>query len=138
MITLAVDFGDARTGLAVSDANGQFAFPRPIIHEHNLAPLLKGVTAVAQAEKATRIVVGQPRNMNGTLGEKAEKYADWAEQLQQVSGLPVVLWDERQTTVMAIQVLNVTNTRGKKRKAVVDSVAAVILLESYLASQKDV
>lgn len=83
------------------------------------------------------IVVGYPRNMNGTLGERAEKCAAFAQQLQAMVPIPVELWDERATTVQAHNYLNETNTRGKKRKQVVDQVAATIILESYLAYRKN-
>ena len=75
--------------------------------------------------------------MNGTIGERAEKCSHFADIVGELTGLPVVLWDERNTTVSAHNALNVTNTRGKKRKAVVDAVAAVIILESYLGYRRN-
>ena len=82
-------------------------------------------------------MVGYPKNMNGTIGERAEKCALFAEKLGTLAGIETVLWDERCTTVSAHRYLNQTNTRGKKRKAVVDAVAATIILESYLAYRKN-
>ena len=81
-------------------------------------------------------MVGYPKNMNGTIGERAERCQQFAACLKEKTNLPTVLWDERSTTVTAHQYLNQTNTRGKKRKAVVDTVAATIILESYLAYRK--
>ena len=91
----------------------------------------------AREQRAERIVVGNPINMNGTRGPRSELCQEFAVKLGEASGLPVVLWDERSTTVTAISYLNATDTRGKKRKAVVDAVAATIILESYLAWRKN-
>ena len=93
--------------------------------------------ALAKEQRAEQIVVGYPKNMNGTIGERAEKCSHFADIVGELTGLPVVLWDERNTTVSAHNALNVTNTRGKKRKAVVDAVAAVIILESYLGYRRN-
>ena len=82
-------------------------------------------------------MVGYPKNMNGTVGERAEKCALFAQRLGELAEIPVKLWDERSTTVSAHNILNVTDTRGKKRKNVVDAVAATIILESYLAYRKN-
>ncbi len=137
MIILAVDLGDARTGIAVSDVSEHFAFPRTVIQEWNKDRLLEKILAEANAAGAKKIVVGLPKNMDGTLGFKAEECIAFAERIR--AGFPageVVMWDERCTTVSAHHALNATNTRGKKRKAVVDSVAATIILEDYLRYTK--
>ena len=81
--------------------------------------------------------MGYPRNMNGTIGERAVLYEEFAQRLKDITGLPVVLRDERCTTIAAHSALNVTNTRGKKRKAVVDAVAAVMILEDYLGYRRN-
>ena len=137
MKILAVDYGDARTGLAVCDAGELLARPVTVIHSHKMEEVLTQTTAAARSEGAGRIVVGNPINMNGTAGPRSELCQAFADRLRELSGLPVVLWDERSTTVSAIGILNTTDTRGKKRKAVVDAVAATLILESYLADRKN-
>lgn len=137
MKILAVDYGDARTGLAVCDRDELIASPVGVIREYNRERLLERVAAAAAEQGAARIVVGNPLNMNGTAGERSELVSAFASRLKERSGLPVVLWDERSTTVSAIGILNTTDVRGKKRKAVIDAVAAVLILESYLAYRKN-
>lgn len=136
MKIMAVDLGDARTGLAVCDPEEMLASPVAVVQERDPDLLLKRVVAAAMEQWAGEIVVGYPKHMNGTRGERAEKSERFAESLREQVGIPVILWDERSTTVSAIGYLNKTNTRGKKRRAVVDAVAAVIILESYLAFRK--
>lgn len=132
MKIMAVDFGDARTGLAVCDRTEFLASPVGVIHEKNFERTVQK-TAFAVAEyDVGMVVVGLPKNMNGTIGERAEKCEEFARQLRELVSVPVEMWDERSTTVSAINALNVTDTRGKKRKEVVDSLAAAIILESYL------
>lgn len=137
MKILAVDYGDARTGLAVCDAGELLARPVTVIHSHKMEEVLAQTAAAARSEGVGRIVVGNPINMNGTAGPRSELCQAFADRLRELSGLPVVLWDERSTTVSAIGILNTTDTRGKKRKAVVDAVAATLILESYLAYRKN-
>ncbi len=134
MIIMSVDLGKARTGLAVSDQSGQFAFPKEVITEYNTDRLIDKICAKAQELKAEKIVVGYPKNMDGSLGERAKECAKIAEQIKQNSGIETVLWDERCTTVTAHSYLSMNNVRGKKRKQTVDAVAAVIILEDYLRS----
>ena len=126
MRILGVDFGLARTGLAVCDPTGMLASPVGTVHERDEERLLAAVAQAAHEQKAEQLVIGLPRNMDGSCGESARRE----------TGLPVTLWDERMTTVSAIGYLNETNTRGKKRKAVVDTVAATIILQSYLDSRR--
>ena len=137
MKILAVDYGDARTGLAVCDAGELLARPVTVIHSHKMEEVLAQTAAAARSEGVGRIVVGNPPNMNGTARPRSELCQAFADRLRELSGLPVVLWDERSTTVSAIGILNTTDTRGKKRKAVVDAVAATLFLESYLAYRKN-
>ena len=137
MKILAVDLGDARTGLAVCDPTEFLASPAGVIHETDFEVILKKVAQAAKEHRAQRIVVGYPKNMNGTVGERAEKCALFAQRLGELAEIPVKLWDERSTTVSAHNILNVTDTRGKKRKNVVDAGAATIILESYLAYRKN-
>lgn len=136
MIIMSVDLGKARTGIAVSDPSGQFAFPKDVITEYNTDRLVDKVCEKAKEYEAQRIVVGYPKNMDGTLGERAQECAAIAEQINKISTLETVLWDERCTTVTAHNYLSMNNVRGKKRKQTVDAVAAVIILEDYLRSLK--
>ena len=137
MIILGVDFGDARTGLAICDKGEMLASPIGVISEHDFDRCMEKVADAAKEHRAQMIVVGFPKNMNGTIGERAELCRLFADGLQKLTNLPVELWDERCTTVSAHSYLNVTNTRGKKRKAVVDAVAATIIFESYLGYRKN-
>ncbi|PWL43234.1 MAG: Holliday junction resolvase RuvX [Clostridiales bacterium] len=132
MKIMAVDYGDARTGLAACDRTEFLASPIGVIQEYNFENTVKKVSYAVEEYAVQMVVVGHPLNMDGTAGERAEKCALFAEKLKALVDVPVVLWDERSTTVSAHQVLNETNTRGKKRKEVVDAVAATIILESYL------
>lgn len=136
MRILAVDYGDARTGLAVSDNSELLASPVGTITEYNAERLAEKVAAAAKEQNVGEIIVGLPINMNGTKGERAEKCEGFAELLRGLVDVPVKMWDERSTTVTAHRYLNETNVRGKKRKAVVDTVAAAIILESYLAFRR--
>ncbi|MCC8069087.1 MAG: Holliday junction resolvase RuvX [Ruminococcus sp.] len=136
MKILSVDFGDTRTGIAVCDKNEMLASPVCVITERDFNRCAEKVSDKALELKVNQIVVGYPKNMNGTIGERAEKCQEFASLLQDISKIPVILWDERSTTVTAHQYLNVTNTRGKKRKAVVDAVASTIILETYLEFRK--
>ncbi|MBS4785735.1 MAG: Holliday junction resolvase RuvX [Clostridiales bacterium] len=137
MKILAVDYGDARTGLAVCDRSELLASPVTVIHSRRMEQVLDETAAAAREQGAERIVVGNPLNMNGTRGPRSELCTEFAEKLRELTGLPVLLWDERSTTVSATQYLNATDTRGKKRKAVIDAVAATIILESYLAYRRN-
>lgn len=136
MRILAVDYGDARTGLAVSDNSELLASPVGTITEYNAERLAEKIAAAAKEQNAGEIIVGLPINMNGTKGDRAEKCEGFAELLRGLTDVPVKMWDERSTTVTAHQYLNETNVRGKKRKAVVDTVAATIILENYLAFRR--
>lgn len=129
---LGVDLGTVRTGIAVSDPSGLLAAPVGTVTQRDLERLAEQVAQTAQEQAAVEIVVGHPRNMDGTRGESARRAEQFAEKLRDLTGLPVSLWDERMTTVSAIGILNQTNTRGQKRKAVVDTVAATIILQDYL------
>ena len=136
MKIMAVDLGQVRTGLAVSDPTEQLASPVGTITEKNTDKLLEKVAAAAREPGVQQLVVGHPRNMDGSRGESARRAETFAASLEKAAALPVVLWDERMTTVSAIGYLNQTDTRGKKRKAVVDTVAATIILQDYLDSRR--
>ncbi len=137
MIIMSVDLGKARTGIAVSDKGEGFAFPKTVINEYNTEKLVTRIAEWAKELNAEEIVVGLPKNMDGTLGWRAEECSEIGEKIKEATSLPVVMWDERCTTVSAHTALNFTDTRGKKRKNVVDAVAAVIILEDYLAYKKN-
>ncbi len=132
MKILAVDYGDTRTGIAVSDRTEFLATPVATITERNAQRLAQKVADAVKKQGAELIVVGLPINMNGTRGPRAEKCEAFAQMLRELVECPVEMWDERSTTVTAHNILNTTNVRGKARKAVVDTVAATIILESYL------
>ena len=136
MKIMAVDLGQVRTGLAVSDPTEQLASPVGTITEKNTDKLLEKVAAAAREQGVQQLVVGHPRNMDGSRGESARRAETFAASLEKAAALPVVLWDERMTTVSAIGYLNQSDTRGKKRKAVVDTVAATIILQDYLDSRR--
>lgn len=135
MIILSVDLGKARTGLAISDITETLASPLAQIHEKNPDTLLERVSNVALARGVDLIIVGLPKNMDGTEGESAEYSRDFAKKLKEKTGILVRMQDERGTTITAHNYLNATNTRGLKRKNVVDSVAATIILQNYLDSK---
>lgn len=132
MKILAVDFGDSRTGIAICDRGELLASPVCVIEEKHFPTTIQKTVAQAEEQGAELIVVGHPLNMDGSKGPRAQLCEEFAEKLRELVSVPVVLWDERQTTVSAIGFLNETNTRGKKRKQVIDAVAATIILENYL------
>ena len=136
MKILAVDLGKARPGLAVCDEGEILASPVAVITQYNREKLAQEVAAKARELAVGELVVGLPRNMDGSEGESAQGAREFAAVLGELTGLPVVLRDERLTTVTAHGYLNDTNTRGKKRKAVVDAVAAVVILEEYLSFRR--
>ena len=136
MKILAVDLGLKRTGVAISDPREMLASPVGTIEEWDLARLAQRIAVLAVEQGAEQLVVGHPRNMDGSRGESAKRAEDFAEALKKLTGLPTELWDERMTTVSAIGYLNQTDVRGKKRKQVVDTVAATIILEDYLRARR--
>ena len=136
MIILAVDLGKARTGLAICDKTEFLASPLAQISEKNPQQLLEKVAQVVLAKEVELIVVGLPKNMDGTEGESAQYAREFGKKLKEKTGIEVKMQDERGTTITAHKYLNATNTRGKKRKNVVDSVAATIILQNFLDSRK--
>lgn len=134
---MAVDLGDARTGIAVCDRTEFLASPVGVIHDTNIESVMHKVAVASKEYDVSEIIVGHPINMNGTLGPRAQLCEDFAENLGKLVDVPVKLWDERATTVTAHNILNMTDTRGKKRKNVVDAVAATVILESYLEYRKN-
>ena len=132
MRIMAIDYGDARTGVAFSDPTGTLAGQTFLIKSRKEDAVLAELARMAREQGAEELVMGYPRNMDGTLGPRAEKYAAFAEKLRAETGLPVVLWDERRTTVEAHQILGDHGVRARNRKNKVDSVAAALILEGYL------
>ncbi len=137
MIIMSVDLGKARTGLAVCDKTEFLASPYTVIFEKSPQKLLQKVAQAAQELKAELIVVGLPKNMDGSEGESAQNAREFAHKLSELSKTKTVMQDERGTTVTAHGFLNETNTRGKKRKNVVDEVAATIILQDFLDKKKN-
>lgn len=133
MRILAIDYGDARTGIAVSDLTGSIVGQTTVIHSRNAEKTAAEIARLAQQCGAQRLVMGFPRNMDGSEGPRAALYRDFAALVGEKAGLEVVLWDERRTTVEAHAILSDCNRRGKKRKETVDAVAASLILEGYLA-----
>lgn len=136
MKILAVDYGDARTGLAISDASELLATPLPQIEEKSMNKAAAAILEAARDQKAEMIVVGLPRNMDGTEGSRAQKTRKMAALLERDGQLPVRFCDERRTTVTAAAQLSEVGTFGKKRKEILDSVSAAVILESFLAWRK--
>lgn len=136
MIIMSVDYGDVRTGVAVCDKNEILASPVSVITETDAEKLAEKIIESAKERRAESFVVGLPKNMDGSEGFRAEACKEFASMLSEKSGFEVNLYDERLTTVSAHNALNATNTRGKKRKAVVDAVSAVMILEDYMAFRK--
>lgn len=137
MVIMSVDLGLVRTGVAVSDAGEVYAFPRTVIQERRTDRLVEKISDLAAEYQAGLIVVGYPKNMNGSVGERAETCAAISEMIKEASGLETVLWDERCTTISAYTTLNSNNVRGAKRKAAVDAEAACIILQDYLDFRKN-
>ena len=136
MIALSVDLGHARTGLAVSDKNGFLASSLCVITEYNDEKLIQKIAEKVKETKAQIIVVGLPRNMDGSEGESAIRARELAARLSELTGVPHYMQDERGTTITAHSYLSAGNVYGKKRKQKVDAVAASIILQDYLDSQK--
>lgn len=136
MKILGIDYGDARTGLSVSDLTGMLAGSPQVIAEWNRDKLVDRLVAVIEAHGITEIVLGYPKNMDGTIGARAEKCAELGEILKARTGLPVILWDERRTTVAAHAILHETGKKQKKHRQTVDAVAATLILQGYLDARR--
>ena len=130
---MGVDFGDARTGIAVSDLLCSLVGTTTVIHSRNMEKTITQICAMVKDSDIGEIVVGLPKNMDGTEGVRAELCREFAQKLEEATGLPVKMWDERRTTVEAHNILSAHNYHGKKRKDTVDAVAASLILEGYLA-----
>lgn len=136
MRIMGIDYGDARTGVAISDLLCSIVGTTYVVPSRNREKVLADLVRMAEENQVTEIVVGLPRNMDGTEGPRAELCRAFAEELRQATGLPVAMWDERRTTVEAHNILSAHNYHGRKRKNTVDAVAASLILEGYLAFRK--
>ena len=130
---LAVDYGDSRTGLAGCDESETVTSPiTPQIEEKSMNKVAAAVVEAARARSTAGLVCGLPKNMDGTEGKRAEKSRRFAQRLANMAGMPVVVWDERRTTVSAAAILADNDTFGQMRKEKLDSVSAAVILESFL------
>ena len=136
MRILAIDYGDSRVGLAVSDIMGWTAQGIKTIQNHGMKKLLSEIKPVLDEYVPEKVVIGLPKNMDGTSGFRVDETYKFAEELKTIYSGEIVFWDERLSTVSATHILNTTNTRGKKRKNVLDTVSACIILEAYLESNR--
>ena len=136
MRVMGIDYGDARTGIAMSDLLCSIVGSTTVIHSRNMDKTLEEVVKLVQANQVTEICIGLPKNMDGSEGPRAETCKVFAAKVEEATGLPVKMWDERRTTVEAHNILSAHNYHGKKRKNTVDAVAASLILEGYLAFRK--
>lgn len=136
MRIMAIDYGDARTGVAISDLTGSIVGTTLVVPSYNREKTLSQLKELVEQHGVTELVMGYPKNMDGTEGPRAALYREFAGLLQEATGLEPVLWDERRTTVDAHRILSDNNRHGKKRKATVDAVAASLILEGYLAFRR--
>ena len=137
-MVLGIDFGDSRTGFAISDSLEIMASTVETFKEKNMKKVVLRAIELLEELHADKIILGFPKNMNGTVGDRGKKSQKFAKELRALTDVPVILWDERLTTVSAHNLMNETNVRGQKRKDSVDKIAAAFILQSYLDSQKNV
>ena len=133
---MAIDYGDARTGVAISDLLCSLVGTTAVVPSRNREKAVADILRMVQENGVGEIVVGLPKNMDGTEGTRAQLCREFADTLKEATGLPVTMWDERRTTVEAHNILSQHNYHGKKRKQTVDAVAASLILEGYLAFRK--
>ena len=134
MRVMAIDYGDARIGLAVSDPTGMICGDAWTLKEWDINRAAAPIINEAKNREVTRLVLGLPKNMDGSLGPRAKKSLDFKALLEVTSGLEVILWDERRTTVDAHRILHQNGKKMKKHRETVDAVAATLILEGYLGS----
>lgn len=132
MRIMGIDYGDARTGVAISDLLGSIVGSTRVIHSRNMDRTVEEIRRLAEESDVGQIVVGLPKNMDGTEGTRAALCREFAQKVQAATGRPVDMWDERRTTVEAHNILSAHNFHGQKRKNTVDAVAASLILEGYL------
>ena len=136
MRIMAIDYGDAHTGVAVSDTTGLLAGVTLTIHSRKEEVVLSELKKLMKEYQVEELVMGFPRNMDGTEGPRAELYRSFAQKLESITGLKPMLWDERRTTIDAHRILFDIGKNAKKRKKTVDAVAASLILEGYLTFRK--
>ena len=136
MRTMAIDYGDARIGLAVSDLTGMICGEAWTMNEWNMERATEKITVEAKQRDVGTLVLGLPKNMDGSEGVRAEKSREFAKMLTEASGLPVILWDERRSSIEAHAILHANGKREKQHRKTVDAVAASLILEGYLGSAK--
>lgn len=136
MKIMGIDYGDARTGVAISDLLCSIVGTTYVVPSRNTEKAIADIVRLAQENGVGEIVVGLPKNMDGTEGARAQLCREFAEKLRAATQLPIAMWDERRTTVEAHNILSVHNYHGKKRKETVDAVAASLILEGYMAFRK--
>ena len=136
MRIMGIDYGDARTGVAISDLLCSLVGTTAVVPSRNREKAVADILRMVQENGVGEIVVGLPKNMDGTEGTRAQLCREFADILKEATGLPVTMWDERRTTVEAHNILSQHNYHGKKRKQTVDAVAASLILEGYLAFRK--
>ena len=136
MKIMAIDYGDAHTGVAISDATATLAGYSTVIDSRKADVVTAELCRLVQEHGVTELVLGYPKNMDGTVGPRAEKAAAFGQTLRQLTGLPVTLWDERRTTIDAHNILFNNGQNAKKRKKTVDAVAAALMLEGYLTRKR--
>ncbi len=136
MRIMAIDYGDAHTGIAISDLTGFLAGYTTTINTRKDEEVLEGIGRLIQEYEVTELVLGYPKNMDGTLGPRAEKAQAFSHVLEERFGLPVKLWDERRTTIDAHNILANAGKNAKKRKKTVDALAAALILEGYLTFRR--
>ena len=136
MRIMAIDYGDARTGVAISDPTGLLAGFTTVIHSRKPEVVATELARLAGEHQVEELVMGFPRNMDGTEGPRAELYKAFAAQVEAACGLKPVLWDERRTTVEAHNILHASGKKMKNHKKTVDAVAATLILEGYLTFKR--
>ena len=137
MRVLAIDYGDARTGIAISDASGSIVGRTTVIHSRRPQQTAEAIAALVQESGAERLVMGFPRNMDGTEGPRAALYRAFAALLEEQTGQKPILWDERRTSIDAHQILHANGRKEKAHRKNVDAVAASLILEGYLAFRRN-
>ena len=136
MRIMAIDYGDAHTGVAISDPTGFMAGTTTTIHSRKAEVVLEELCNIVEQYQVEELVMGFPRNMDGSEGPRADLYREFADKVEEATGLKPVLWDERRTTIDAHRILFESGQNAKKRKKTVDAVAAALILEGYLTFKK--
>lgn len=137
MRILAIDLGEKRTGTAICDEKEIISYPLKVILEENRNKLVEKISNIVKESKVEMILVGFAKNMDGSSGEKAKKCQQFAQNLKKELNIPITLWDERQTTKLAMRFMNESHVNKKKKKKIVDCVSATIILDSFIEFRKN-